>query len=56
MVQVVKDPVNSEVVEYNLLVNHLQHSDIGPYTCHLHSEFHQEDTTEAWITLQDDKR
>ena len=49
MIQLVKDPAENEVVEYNLLINDLQDSDIGPYTCHLHSEFHLEDTTETWI-------
>lgn len=52
-VQTVKNPEEGTVVEYSLLVNNLQESDVGRYICRLYSDFEEEDEIEAWIRYDD---
>lgn len=40
-----------DVVQYQLTVKNLQHSDIGSYLCQLSSDFASEDSQPAWIQV-----
>lgn len=40
-----------DVVQYQLTVKNLQHSDIGSYLCQLNSDFAPEDSQPAWIQV-----
>lgn len=58
ILKMVKDSDSDEnaVVGYDLVVNNLEKGDVGPYTCQLHSDFHQEDHREVWIAYEEDKQ
>ena len=40
-----------DVMQYRLIIDDLQHSDIGSYLCQLSTQYRVEDSQEAWLQV-----